>query len=86
MSAVYRPISISKDFWLVSSMLTLAIHIFFKPRHSKFLFSHKNCYLVQLFQYMSYSYLVLLYFHGNHTIFSEKNHTLYINVPLATLL
>ena len=70
MSAVYRPMSISKKNLLAPSALARAIHVFFKPYHSKFLIFHKNGILCE-YLYVSHT-LFILYLEGNHTLFGEK--------------
>ena len=47
MSAIYHPMSISKKFWLVPSVLAIAIHLFFKNLDLNFMIFHtKNCVFV----------------------------------------
>ena len=70
MSAVYRPMSISKKLLLSASAFVLIIHIFFKPSHSSFDFSRKICILGE-YLYVSHT-LFILYLEGNHTLFGEK--------------
>ena len=83
MSVNNQPIKISKNFQLTPLALTsLAIRIFFKPRHSEFAIFHKNCYLDLVFQYKSY--LTSTLFYEKHTFF-QKNHSLFQKLPVATL-
>ena len=67
MSAIYQPMSISKK----NPSLTQAIHIFYKPCHSKFIIFHTKISIWGKYSYVSHT-LFLLYLEENHTLFGEK--------------
>ena len=64
MSAVHRPMSISKIF-------LRTIHILFKPYHSKLMLFHRKMFILGKYLYVSHT-LFILYLEGNHTLFGEK--------------
>ena len=71
MSAVYLPMSISKKTLLVPSPLTSAIHIFFKPCHSKFMIFCTKIDILEKYLYINHT-LFILYLQGNHILFGEN--------------
>ena len=80
MSAVYQAMSISNKYLLLPLQFTLAIHMFFKSRHSKsYNFSHKTVLLFWFFlggggYYFIVKYtLFILYSEGKHTLFGGKS-------------
>ena len=71
MSAVYPPMSISKKILLVPTAVAQAIHIFFKPCHSKFMIFHAKICIWGKYLYVNHT-LFILYLEKNHTLFGEK--------------
>ena len=71
MSAVYRPMSISKNILITPLALASAINIFFKLCHSKFNIFHTIVVFFGECLYVSHT-LYILYLESNHTLFGEK--------------
>ena len=59
MSAVYRPMSISKRILLVPLVLTEAIHIFFKSCRSKCIISQAKICILGKYLYVSHTLFTL---------------------------
>ena len=66
MSAIYRPMIISKKIELAP-----AIHIFFKSYHSNYIIFHAKIDILGKYLYVSHT-LFILYLEENHTLFGEK--------------
>ena len=71
MSAVYRPMTISKIYFARTPALEKAIHIFFKPYHSTLRIFHAKFSIEGKYLYGSHI-LIFFYLEGNHTLCGEN--------------